>query len=80
MGLPLHIDRVSALRIPDASGGRLHAVVNSNTEAGSFDARFSTPTATFCVDLHGYRTVELPTGIDTADRRPLQEAMRREEE
>ncbi len=80
MGLPLHIDRVSALRIPDASGGRLHAVVNSNTEAGCFDAQVLDAHGNVCVDLHGYRTVELPTGIDTADRKPLQEAMGREEE
>jgi len=75
MGLPLHIDRVSALRIPDASSGRLHAVVNPNTEAGSFDARVLDANGNVCVDLHGYRTVELPTGIDAAARKPLQEAM-----
>ena len=75
MGLPQHIDRVSALRIPDASSGRLHAVVNPNTEAGSFDARVLDANGNVCVDLRGYRTVELPTGIDAADRKPLQEAM-----
>ena len=75
MGLPQHIDRVSALRIPDASSGRLHAVVNPNTEAGSFDARVLDADGNVCVDLHGYRTVELPTGIDAADRKPLQAAM-----
>ncbi len=75
MGLPEHIDRVSALHIPDASSGRLHAVVNSNTEAGSFDAQVLDANGNVCVDLHGYRTVELPTGIDAADRKPLQDAM-----
>ena len=34
MGLPQHIDRVSAPRIPDASSGRLYAVVTSAHRGG----------------------------------------------
>jgi len=75
MGLPQHIDRVSALRIPDAGSGRLQAVVNPHREAGSFDARVLDASGNVYVDLHGYRTVELPAGIDAADRKPLREAM-----
>jgi len=75
MGLPQHIDRVSALRIPDAGSGRLQAVVNPHGEAGSFDAQVLDANGNVYVDLHGYRTIELPAGIDAADRKPLQEAM-----
>jgi acyl transferase domain-containing protein/acyl carrier protein len=75
MGLPQHIDHVSVPCMPDARSGRLHAVVTRNTTAGSFDARVVDATGNLCVDLRGYRTVELPAGIDAAHLKPLQEAM-----
>jgi hypothetical protein len=75
MGLPQHIDRVSAPHAADANSGRLHAVVTRNTEAGSFDARVLDASGNVCIDLRGYRTVELPAGIDATYLKPLQEAM-----
>jgi hypothetical protein len=75
MGLPQHIDRVSAAHIPNANSGRLHAVVTRNTEAGSFDAQVRDASGNVCLDLRGYRTIEMPAGIDAAYLKPLQAAM-----
>jgi hypothetical protein len=75
MGLPLHVDGVSALRALEGVQGRLHAVVRPDAERGSFDASVVDEAGTVYVTLRGYRTVALPGGVAEDKRKPLQMAM-----
>ena len=73
MALPLHVDRVSRLR--PGNGGRLTAVARTREEDGAVDAYVVDDEGNLYVTLTGYRTVELPGGIDPERLAPLQAAM-----
>jgi NAD(P)-dependent dehydrogenase (short-subunit alcohol dehydrogenase family)/acyl carrier protein len=76
MGLPQHVDRVSVSRNPDlASDHRLFAVVTPNVSQKSFDAQVADAAGHVYITVHGYRTVQLPDGIEGQLRMPLQIAM-----
>ncbi len=73
MALPLHVDRVSRLR--PGNGGRLTAVARTREEDGAVDAYVVDDEGNLYVTLTGYRTIELPGGIDPERLAPLQAAM-----
>jgi acyl transferase domain-containing protein len=73
MALPLHVDRVSTLR--PGNGGRLTAVARTREEDGAVDAYVVDDEGNLYVTLTGYRTVELPGGVDPERLAPLQVAM-----
>jgi hypothetical protein len=75
MGLPRHIDRVSFLRAPELSEGRLYAVVNPNPIQGSFDAEVVDAAGHRYLQLSGYRTVEFPDAVDAERLKRLRAAM-----
>ncbi len=77
MGLPLHIDRVSALAFPapEPDGARLYAVVTINQDRGSFDAEVVDAKGNRYLQLGGYRTVALPSAVDAGRLKALQAAM-----
>ena len=60
MGLPLHINRVSSLLIPESADTRLYAVVTSEQDQGSFDAEVVDAKGNCYLQLNGYRTVAVP--------------------
>jgi hypothetical protein len=74
MGLPRHLDRVSRLHSLDEAEGGLYVVVQPETEGG-FQARVVDDSGKVYVMVSGYRTVELPVGLDPDLLRPLQEGM-----
>ncbi len=76
MGLPLHVDRVSAFydTLPP-QGQRLYAVVTPNPTDGTFDARVTDAAGTQYVLLSGYRTVATPNAVSAEDRKALQTIM-----
>ena len=74
MALPWQVDRVSVLRDLQTAEGRLYALVTPS-EASSYDAVVADEAGHVFVRVHGYRTVELPGGVDDDRRRPLQSAM-----
>ncbi|MGB9435610.1 MAG: SDR family NAD(P)-dependent oxidoreductase, partial [Candidatus Acidiferrum sp.] len=65
MGLPQYVRQVSFLRTPDLAVGSLYAAVTSNPDQGSFDADVLDSAGNRYVQLLGYRTVALPTLVDT---------------
>jgi len=65
MGLPQYVRQVIFLRTPDLAVGGLYAVVTSNPDQGSFDADVLDSAGNRYVQLLGYRTVALPTLVDT---------------
>jgi hypothetical protein len=71
-GLPQHVDRV-VLHSAGEPVGRVEAVVETND--GGFDGRVVDEAGTVLVDVHGYRTVELPGGVDPERQAPLADAM-----
>jgi hypothetical protein len=75
MGLPRHIDRVSFLRAPEFSEGRLYAVVTPNPIQGSFDAEVVDTAGHRYVQLSGYRTVGFPDAVDAERLKALRAAM-----
>jgi hypothetical protein len=72
MGLPLHIDRVSLLRMPDQAVGRLYAVVTPDPERERFDADVVDSAGNICLQLRGYRTVPVPNAVDPERLKVLQ--------
>jgi hypothetical protein len=72
-GLPERVDRV-VLHPADQPHGRVEAVVEANDEGG-FDGRVVDEDGSILVEVHGYRTVELPGGVDPERQAPLAEAM-----
>ncbi|HET8618919.1 MAG TPA: SDR family NAD(P)-dependent oxidoreductase, partial [Acidimicrobiales bacterium] len=72
-GLPQHVDRIVLHEGLDAPRGRVEAVVEPG-DAG-FDGRVVDEAGTVLVEVHGYRTVELPGGVDPARQSPLAAAM-----
>jgi hypothetical protein len=76
MGLPLHIDQVRVCCSKELSKSRLYAVVTP--KQGSFDADLVDSKGNRYVQMSGYRTVALPSAIDSERLKPLQAIMRPE--
>ncbi|HEX6861950.1 MAG TPA: polyketide synthase dehydratase domain-containing protein, partial [Thermoanaerobaculia bacterium] len=75
MALPLHVDRVRTLRAaPAGDGTPLFAVTRPGAD-GSVDAWVVDREGNLYVTLSGYRTVELPGGVDPERLEPLRSAM-----
>jgi len=76
MGLPLRVDRVRAVRPPEAASGRLYAVVTPGASGdGSYDARVVDAEGNVYLAVDGYRTVELPGAASAAQLVPFRAAM-----
>ncbi len=65
MGLPQRVERLLLRPELESADGRLYAVVTPDPEDGSFDAEVVDAAGTLYVRLIGYRTVALPSSIDT---------------
>jgi hypothetical protein len=72
-GLPEHVDRIVVHDGLDDLEGRVEAVVESD-DAG-FGGRVVDETGRVLLELHGYRTIELPGGVDAEGRKLLAAAM-----
>jgi NAD(P)-dependent dehydrogenase (short-subunit alcohol dehydrogenase family) len=75
MGLPLHINRVSSLLIPESADTGLYAVVTSGQDHSSFDAQVVDAKGNLYLQLSGYRTVAVPNAVDAGRLKALQAAM-----
>jgi len=75
MGLPLHINRVSSLLIPESADTRLYAVVTCEQGRGSFDAEIVDTKGKCYLQLKGYSTVAVPNAVDAGRLKTLQAAM-----
>jgi hypothetical protein len=74
--LPRHLDRVvlfASRDTLDESGNRVVAVVEDRD--GGFSGRLLDSVGNVLLEVHGYRTVELPGGVDPDKRVPLAAAM-----
>jgi NAD(P)-dependent dehydrogenase (short-subunit alcohol dehydrogenase family) len=74
MALPLHVDRVRTLRHPETPDVPLYALAEP-AENGTVEARVVDGEGNVYVTLTGYRTVELPGGVEAARLAPLRTAM-----
>ena len=64
MALPLAIGSVTTYRQLDQAGGaRLYALVTPVDGGAAFDAQVLDDAGNVYVDLRGYRTVQLPGGV-----------------
>jgi acyl transferase domain-containing protein len=72
-GLPQHVDRIVLHETLDAPQGRVEAIVE--TQDGGFGGKVIDEAGAVLVELDGYRTIELPDGIDPARQSRLAEAM-----
>ena len=76
MGLPQHIDHISALpQLPESGDTRLYAVVTPDQGRGSFDAEVVDSKGNCYLQLSGYRTAALPGAVDAGPLKALQTAM-----
>ena len=65
MALPLAIGSVTTYRQPEQAGGsRLYALVTPVEGGAAFDAQVVDDAGNLYVDLHGYRTVQLPGSVN----------------
>jgi NAD(P)-dependent dehydrogenase (short-subunit alcohol dehydrogenase family) len=65
MALPLAIGSVTTYRQPEQAGGaRLYALVTPVDGGAAFDAQVLDDAGNVYVDLHGYRTVQLPGSVN----------------
>jgi hypothetical protein len=71
MGLPQHVRDVRLLRAPELAQGALYAVVTPDPD-GHFDAAVVDAAGSVFVQLSGYATVALLSGIDAERLKPLQ--------
>ena len=80
MGLPLHVDRVCLLRSPALAEGRTHALVTPVRNGEGFNVEVVDSAGHRLVELSGYRTVALPTPVDSESLKVLHSlrAMERE--
>jgi len=78
MGLPLHIDCVSLLRLPDLADTPLYAVVTPELTGGTFDAYVVDAKGNQYVKLSGYRTVAVPNTFNTEQLKVVQAVMSHE--
>jgi NAD(P)-dependent dehydrogenase (short-subunit alcohol dehydrogenase family) len=74
MALPTHVDRVTRFAGADEPG-RLWAVVTPRAGADGTDAEVIDETGRVRVRLEGYRTIELPGGVDAEALAPIRTAM-----
>jgi hypothetical protein len=72
-GLPHRVDRIVLHSALDAPEGRVAALVEPGE--ARFDGRVVDEAGSVLVELRGYRTVELPGGVDPERRAPLAAAM-----
>ncbi|HEU0169940.1 MAG TPA: SDR family NAD(P)-dependent oxidoreductase, partial [Acidimicrobiales bacterium] len=72
-GLPHRVDRIVLHPALDAPEGRVEALVEPGE--ARFDGRVVDEAGSVLVELRGYRTVELPGGVDPERRAPLAAAM-----
>ena len=75
-GLPRHVDRVvlyGARDTLDTSTTRAVAMVEEGE--GDFGGRLVDDAGNLLLEVHGYRTIELPGGVDPDKRVPLAAAM-----
>jgi malonyl CoA-acyl carrier protein transacylase len=79
MGLPQHVDRVTPrLGLAQAEGRALFAIaerVQAEGDAGAYDARIVDAEGRVYVEIHGYRTVTLPSALAAELLEPLRAAM-----
>jgi Polyketide synthase dehydratase N-terminal domain/Polyketide synthase dehydratase domain len=74
MALPTHVDRV--VRFADADApGRLWAIVSPRPTGDGVDADVVDESGRVRVRLEGYRTIELPGGVDADVLAPIRAAM-----
>jgi len=64
MGLPLHIDRISMLRVPESVQGTLYAIAAFNSDGTSFDTQLVDSAGNVHLHMAGYRTIALPNAVD----------------
>jgi hypothetical protein len=65
MALPLAVGSVTTYRQPEqADGARLYALVTPVDGGAAFDAQVIDDAGNVYVDLHGYRTVQLPGSVN----------------
>ena len=74
MALPTHVERVVRFAGADAPG-RLWAVVRPREGDGGVDAEVVDEAGRVRVRLEGYRTIELPGGLDAEALAPIRTAM-----
>jgi Polyketide synthase dehydratase len=74
MALPTHVDRVTRFAGADEPG-RLWAVVTPREGGDGTDAEVIDETGRVRVRLEGYRTIELPGGLDAEALAPIRSAM-----
>jgi Polyketide synthase dehydratase/KR domain len=72
-GLPQHVDRIVFHEKLETPQGRVEALVEPG-DAG-FDGRVVDEAGSVLVEVRGYRTVELPGGVDPERQAPLAAAM-----
>jgi NAD(P)-dependent dehydrogenase (short-subunit alcohol dehydrogenase family) len=72
-GLPHHVDQIVLHSALDAPEGRVAALVEPGDTG--FDGRIVDEAGSVLVEVRGYRTVELPGGVDPERRAPLAAAM-----
>ena len=72
MGLPLHVDRVSLYREPDAASGPLFAVVTADPAALRFDADVVDRSGMRYLRVSSYRTVVFREDVDARLFAPAQ--------
>ncbi|HYF24765.1 MAG TPA: SDR family NAD(P)-dependent oxidoreductase, partial [Baekduia sp.] len=75
MALPTHVDRVVRFAGAD-DPGRLFAVVEPRADGTGADALVVDETGRARIRLEGYRTIELPGGLDADALAPLRTAMK----
>ena len=75
MGLPLHIDCVGSVSLPDSAEERLYGVVTPNLNNNSFDAEVVDANGNRYLQLTGYRTVAVPNAVDAERLKTLRAAM-----
>jgi NAD(P)-dependent dehydrogenase (short-subunit alcohol dehydrogenase family) len=74
MALPFRVGSVATLRHP-APGTPLYAVTRPGNEEGVVDAYVVDGNGNVCVTVSGYRTIELPGGVDPGKLIALREAL-----
>jgi hypothetical protein len=72
-GLPQHVDRIVLHESLDRPQGRVVAMVHLDDTG--FGGRVVDEAGAVLMELSGYRTIELPGGVDPDRRTPLAEAM-----
>jgi NAD(P)-dependent dehydrogenase (short-subunit alcohol dehydrogenase family) len=65
LALPLAIGSITTYRQPEAATGRrLYALVTAMDDGAAFDAQVVDDVGDVYIDLHGYRTVQLPGSVE----------------